>query len=553
MTLWTGENDPHDWEENLVWHSELNFKGSPLSYQGVLDVANAHYNWLKTQDKYLTKRGCGLVAVFWDPSTERTYASSIPRGMRSSVMNFEASKKGAAPVWWAQAGLVNRRFHAEDGAFYNWETSTDANTVDGRYPSGSIVAVWGTFDRDKTSHEVSSCIGPRIPSCKDVARALGVGFRGNLPQAAPQGNIPQTTQQPVSEDSGDEIDKDWTEEDNKLMALCNTGGHRKRAAMHGKGLLQRDTSTCNPFPFPSVVSASTVTDTFPNSDYDLSTGVVATNVELSGLVTIGSITTSPTTTGPTATSMITAAPGANPTCSIRNQDPDRGINSGFCICDQTVTLPLLSISTVVEEDESCHYTTMPTTPQITIKPTVGPAMTDTKHCQVCTPVVKWEEQSCTSLPGCIVQTGAVTVQAGSSPVHVGTLTGSELYNSVSSALEKLCPSATQTDSLTTCETDTVRIKNIPYMDGEKAYDDGELVVSVESSQYNLTSLRNAMIKTAALSAQNLPLVRTATTSRASLVSRKGATKASSGCYLAFLPEAIMSPRLPQTTRHGATR
>ncbi|KAL9598718.1 MAG: hypothetical protein Q9179_003810 [Wetmoreana sp. 5 TL-2023] len=391
--------------------------------------------------------------------------------MRSSVMNFEASKKGAAPVWWAQAGLVNRRFHAEDGAFYNWETSTDANTVDGRYPSGSIVAVWGTFDRDKTSHEVSSCIGPRIPSCKDVARALGVGFRGNLPQAAPQGNIPQTTQQPVSEDSGDEIDKDWTEEDNKLMALCNTGGHRKRAAMHGKGLLQRDTSTCNPFPFPSVVSASTVTDTFPNSDYDLSTGVVATNVELSGLVTIGSITTSPTTTGPTATSMITAAPGANPTCSIRNQDPDRGINSGFCICDQTVTLPLLSISTVVEEDESCHYTTMPTTPQITIKPTVGPAMTDTKHCQVCTPVVKWEEQSCTSLPGCIVQTGAVTVQAGSSPVHVGTLTGSELYNSVSSALEKLCPSATQTDSLTTCETDTVRIKNIPYMDGEKAYDD----------------------------------------------------------------------------------
>ncbi|KAL8737159.1 MAG: hypothetical protein Q9181_001977 [Wetmoreana brouardii] len=241
---------------------------------------------------------------------------------------------------------------------------------------------------------------------------------------------------------------------------------------------------------------------FPNSDYDLSTGVVATNVEPSSLVTMVSITTSPTTTGPAPTGMITTAPRASPTCSIRNQDPDQGINSGFCICDQTVTSPLLSISTVVDEDESCHYTTMPTTSQITIKHTVGPIVTDTKLCQVCTPVVKWEEQTCTSLPGCIIQTGAVTVQAGSSPVYVGTLTGSELYTSVSSALEKLCPSVTQTGSITTCETDSVRIQDIPYMDEQKDYNDGELVVSVESSQYNLTSLRDAMIKTAALSAQN---------------------------------------------------
>jgi hypothetical protein len=55
--------------------------------------------------------------------------------------------------------------------------------------------------------------------------------------------------------------------------------------------------------------------------------------------------------------------------------------------------------------------------------------------------------------------------------------------------------------MTACSTDSVIIKNIPFVGSDGSLEDGELVVSVESSQYNLTSLRDAMIQTAALSAQ----------------------------------------------------
>ena len=102
------------------------------------------------------------------------------------------------------------------------------------------------------------------------------------------------------------------------------------------------------------------------------------------------------------------------------------------------------------------------------------------------------------------ETARATVQAGSIPVHVGTLTGPALYTSISSALESLCPTVSQTQSATVCTTDKVNIKGIVYSDGagDALGEDGELVVEVEASSYNVTSLRDAMIKSAATTAQN---------------------------------------------------
>ena len=67
-----------------------------------------------------------------------------------------------------------------------------------------------------------------------------------------------------------------------------------------------------------------------------------------------------------------------------------------------------------------------------------------------------------SVPKC-TPGAEVTVQAGSSPVHIGTLTGTALYTSVSSALEKLRPSVTQTKSPTACETGSVVVHDIEYV------------------------------------------------------------------------------------------
>ena len=58
----------------------------------------------------------------------------------------------------------------------------------------------------------------------------------------------------------------------------------------------------------------------------------------------------------------------------------------------------------------------------------------------------------------------VTVEAGSSPVYVGTLTRDVLYTSLASALEKVCPKATKAKDKTVSETDTVTIKGIDYKD-----------------------------------------------------------------------------------------
>ncbi|KAJ5168164.1 uncharacterized protein N7482_003758 [Penicillium canariense] len=190
---------------------------------------------------------------------------------------------------------------------------------------------------------------------------------------------------------------------------------------------------------------------------------------------------------------------SKPSCSMKDADPDEGLNSAQCICNG-VTLPLLTPTHVTMVTQSCDYTAIPTSGHITTTPHLGPATTDTKHCQVCTPVVNNEDE-CTSIKNCVVQTGAVTVQAGSSSVHVGTMTGSALYTGISKALESLCPSVTQTTSMTGCETGTAKIKNVPYVNAGFLAE-GTIDVKVEASQYNVTSLRDAMIRSAALTAMN---------------------------------------------------
>lgn len=225
-----------------------------------------------------------------------------------------------------------------------------------------------------------------------------------------------------------------------------------------------------------------------------------------------------------------------PSCYLQNEDPDQGIYTRYCVCESSRTLPLLTISPTVVVTSSCQYTSLPPktkrdvttaspketkraaipvatllSPEPTITPSpnlagrdltistgFGPPTTDTKNCQVCTRVVV-NEDSCSSMPNCIVQSNTLTIEAGSSSVHLGDLTGTALYTSVSSALSKLCPTPVSA-SPTSCATSNVKIKDIPY-DSGGFLGHGELVVSVESSQYNQTDLLTGMFNTAAKSFQ----------------------------------------------------
>ena len=198
----------------------------------------------------------------------------------------------------------------------------------------------------------------------------------------------------------------------------------------------------------------------------------------------------------------TVQPTDTPTCTYVGPEPPI-TPEAYCSC-RTSSLPLTKVSgTPVPEESSCAYQSLPTSAAMITD--AATATTNLPLCQVCTPNAA-NEDHCTSIPSCQPQTPRASVTAGSSSVHVGTLTSTSLYTSMSSALEKLCPSVTQTQSPTVCETGSVSIGGIPIVDqggitkGDLDY--GDLVVTVELSSYNVTSLRDAMIKGAALAIQN---------------------------------------------------
>lgn len=218
------------------------------------------------------------------------------------------------------------------------------------------------------------------------------------------------------------------------------------------------------------------------------------------LADIAAAESTSTSTSERTSSVSTITPPPNvptPSCILHEQDPDQGITQAFCLCGGTATLSPLSVASTGHQSDSCAYTTIPATAEETVTTL---ASTYTKNCQACAQV-GFNAPSCTKVPQCTPTSAQVTVQAGSSGVHVGTLTGTALYTSVSSALDKLCPTVTQSKSFTSCSTGTVKIPHIQYINSGRLDDNGELEIKVQASSYNSTSLRDAIIKSAALTAQ----------------------------------------------------
>jgi hypothetical protein len=205
--------------------------------------------------------------------------------------------------------------------------------------------------------------------------------------------------------------------------------------------------------------------------------------------------TKPTTTPPPKTTQ------SKLSCELHFQDPDQGIDQAYCVCDGSKTLSPLSVPPTGQQSDSCAYTAIPSTAAETVTTLKE---TYSSNCKVCTQI-QMNQPTCTMQKGCTPTSAVASVTAGSSPVHVGTLTGTVLYTSISSALEQLCPPVTQTKSPTVCATGSVTIGDIVYVSEDNLQNDGELVVKVEASSYNLTSLRDAMIKSAALTAQKASL------------------------------------------------
>jgi len=115
-----------------------------------------------------------------------------------------------------------------------------------------------------------------------------------------------------------------------------------------------------------------------------------------------------------------------PSCTYVAPEPPI-IKEAFCSCSGS-SYSLTSIpGTPVAESNSCAYKSLPGTH---ISGLSGdPATPNSALCQVCTPYAA-NGADCTTIPNCQPQKAQATVQAGSSPLHVGTLTSTALYTSI---------------------------------------------------------------------------------------------------------------------------
>lgn len=165
MNRWQGDTDAY--KNTPTWHSESRYFAAErvrqFGFYGLRDIAKGHYDWLKDQPgSTSSKRKC-MVAAFWDPNIKTIYASSIPLGPRKVEMIAASYSSGAAPSWYNQvrrfvkSNMNSVPIHAEDGAYYNYETTVAAQAKNGRYPDGSMIAIYGKYANWPNPGPIAPC------------------------------------------------------------------------------------------------------------------------------------------------------------------------------------------------------------------------------------------------------------------------------------------------------------------------------------------------------------------------------------------------------------
>ncbi|KAF4551218.1 Hypothetical protein D9617_14g076750 [Elsinoe fawcettii] len=200
------EMQSHEQTTYRTWHSKIALRDIPVlrgrtvTYDEVAYVAWAPYNWLESFDPGLrhglvpsfSRSRRAAVAAFWDPNSRTFWTSTVPQYGTSPAQGRKdhmIAEHQKAPMWWSvaepYAGFRGASvFHAEDGAYYDWESS---QVPESHYPRGSIVAAFGSNGGrpDYMPYEMAPCSSCRVPDdskaavgatkgCEDVARELGV-------------------------------------------------------------------------------------------------------------------------------------------------------------------------------------------------------------------------------------------------------------------------------------------------------------------------------------------------------------------------------------------
>ncbi|ROW16284.1 hypothetical protein VPNG_01850 [Cytospora leucostoma] len=169
-----------------TWYATSDLSRKPLtSWDELAGIANAHWNWVRSQDKAKSKQGTVLVASLWDPTSKTVYSSTIPRGDRRLAMYRDGPRE--APTWYRQVKSVHpwAYYHAEDGCYYMYEKAHPSQVQNNRYSNGQFaggmwLAVYGTYniEKDKEGNAIELCgtSAIREPSCMTQANNLGIWY-----------------------------------------------------------------------------------------------------------------------------------------------------------------------------------------------------------------------------------------------------------------------------------------------------------------------------------------------------------------------------------------
>ncbi|QIW98705.1 hypothetical protein AMS68_004223 [Peltaster fructicola] len=430
--------------------------------------------------------GARLLSVLYDDVANSFWASTIPLGPQKQLMINAVSTGKLATAWYRETKYLitgsgnnqNAKYHAEDGAYYNWETNAPQDRWEfGMYTGNMKILTYGSYSKDPndTPSVVPLCSISRDPSCRAVAYELGVL---EITRASAQGTkMMRRASNSTDWDVGDEDGSSISPQDVSAASLAFAPCRSQITAAACQSVLGAAV-TSGPTAIVNLATYSSETDLVV---------ITPTPSRITTLVTVSSTSSSPKSTL---------------SCYLQNEDPDAGINTRYCICGSS-TLPLMSIPNTAMATAACAYTTVPPCSTISVTTGFHSTITNTALCQVCSQVAAFGD-SCTTMPNCTPLRAEANVTVGTvSPVIVGTLTGSALYTSISNALTSICPPVTQTTALTTCS-GTAKIGGITYVgdESQSLAKDGEIIVSTQNSGYNETSLRNAAIKALALSAMN---------------------------------------------------
>ncbi|KAI1346164.1 hypothetical protein F5Y01DRAFT_298491 [Xylaria sp. FL0043] len=330
---------------------------NPGTYATNTQIAANHFQWLEANlDKeklYSTgEKRWLLVAVFYDPENQVYFASTVPRGLRRDEMIESGSAK--APAWWYLASQKHRNshppLHAEDSAYFSYESTVEYSFPEDTYPDGSFIAAFGA-QRDQALNNylqggpkpIALCAGSssmgsgKKPSCRAVAQGLGVGF-------GTQGSVAPGAATVGDEDYDDGLTvEDWMEIDCKTLS----SPQRRSIAMNGGHMMiGKRNITC-----PSPVELSLDYENYPTPT-SLSTPVAtwssAGSYSSSAPMTI--TTTTSVTPSTLSTSVVSSV-----SCYAHFDDPDAGDNNQYCVCNTSRTESFLPSGPLYP----CSYSTLP--------------------------------------------------------------------------------------------------------------------------------------------------------------------------------------------------